>query len=139
MHTPKRYKTYEKLCYYIMNILDINLLCYPNFVYGRIIGISVQALLHSNKGSIYFLYPLISSPKMVKQEVLTSVKQIKLFVLKPCVGPPLFSVINKRGTLANLHMRPQLKHQRRCCQVCSEAHLIPWTTREHRTTNTRHR
>ena len=122
------------------NILKTTgMLCNPNFVYGRIISISVQALPYSNKGSIYFLYPLTSLPKVVKQEVLTSFEQNKLFVLKPCVGPLLFSVINKRGTLAKLHMRPQLRHQRRCCQVCSEASLIPWTTREHGTANTRHR
>ena len=67
-------------------------LCNPNFAYKRIIGILIQDLSCSNKGSLYFLYPLTSLPKMVKWEVLTSVMQIK-----PCVGPPLLSVINKKG------------------------------------------
>ena len=64
------------------NILKTTgILCNPNFVDKRIIGISVLDLLHSGKGSIYFLYPLISLPKMVKQEVPTSVEQNRLFVL----------------------------------------------------------
>ena len=58
------------------NILKTTgMLCNPNFVNKRIIGILVQDLLHSGKGPIYFLYPLISLPKMVKQEVPTSIKQ----------------------------------------------------------------
>ena len=52
------------------NILKTTgMLCKPNFVNKRIIGILVQDLLCSGKGSIYFLYPLTSLPKMVKQEV----------------------------------------------------------------------
>ena len=58
------------------NILKTTgMLCNPNFVDKRTISILVQDLLHSNKGSIYFLYPLTSLPKMVKQEVPTSIKQ----------------------------------------------------------------
>ena len=58
------------------NILKTTgMLCNPNFVDKRIIGILIQDLLRSNKGSIYFLYSLTSLPKMVKQEVPTSVKQ----------------------------------------------------------------
>ena len=41
---------------------------------------------------------------MVKQEVPTSIEQNRFFVLRPSVGPPLFSVINKRGMLAKLGM-----------------------------------
>ena len=52
-----------------------------NFINKRIIGILVQDLLRSGKGSIYFLYPLTSLPKMVKQEVPTSIEQNQLFVL----------------------------------------------------------
>ena len=58
------------------NILKTTgMLCNPNFLDKRIIGILVQDLLCSSKGPIYFLYPLTSSPKMVKQEVPTSVEQ----------------------------------------------------------------
>ena len=58
------------------NILKTTwMLCNPNFVDKRIISISVQDLLHSGKGSIYFLYPLTSLPKMVKQEVPASIEQ----------------------------------------------------------------
>ena len=64
------------------NILKTTgMLCNPNFVDKRIIGISVQDLLHSGKGSIYFLYPLASLPKMVKQEIPTSIEQNQPFVL----------------------------------------------------------
>ena len=77
--------------------VNVPLLCNQNFIYKRIISILVYTLLHSNKGSIYFLYPLTSLPKMVKQEVPTSIKQNGFFVLRPSVGPPLFSVINKKG------------------------------------------
>ena len=39
---------------------------------------------------------------MIKQEVPTSVEKNRFFVLRPSIGPPLFSVINKRGMLAKL-------------------------------------
>ena len=59
------------------NILKTTgMLCNPNFAYKRIIGISIQDLLHLNKGSLYFLYQLTSLPEIVKQEVPTSVVQI---------------------------------------------------------------
>ena len=53
-----------------------NVLCNTNFIDKRIISISIQDLLYSNKDSIYFPYPLTSLPKMVKQEVPTSIEQI---------------------------------------------------------------
>ena len=54
------------------------------------------------QSSIYFLYPLAS---FLEQEVHTSVEQNRFFVSKPCVDPPLFSVINIKGeTLAKLHI-----------------------------------
>ena len=56
--------------------LSPTMLCNPNFAYKRIIGISIQDLLCLNRGSLYFLYPLPSLPKMVKQEVPNSVTQI---------------------------------------------------------------
>ena len=46
------------------------------------------------QSSIYFLYPLTS---FLEQEVYTSIKQNRFFVLKPCVGPPLLSEINIKG------------------------------------------
>ena len=87
--------------------------------------------------SIYFLYPLTSLPKMVKQEVPASIEQDWIFVLWPCVGPPLSSVINKRGMLAKLCMMMWDWHVQEA--VCSKASLTLETTGEQRTTSTRHR
>ena len=97
--------------------------------------------IHSRKNrcfslsSIYFLYPLASLPKMVKQEIPASIKQSKIFVLVTCIGPPLSSEINKRGMLAKLCM--MLMGSRGA--VHSEASLILETFEDPRTTNTRQR
>ena len=66
----------------------------PNVLFQRISAYfknNQYFSLSPNKISIYFLYPLTSFPE---QEVHTSIEQNRFLVLKPCVGPPLFSVIN---------------------------------------------
>ena len=71
------------------NILNtIGMLCNPNFIHSR-----NNQCFHLS--SIYFLYPLASLPKMVKQEMPASMSRAN----------SLFSdQINKRGMLAKLCM-----------------------------------
>ena len=56
------------------NILKtIGMLCNPKFI--------KENNQYFSLSSIYFLYPLASLPKMVKQEMPASIKQSQLFVL----------------------------------------------------------
>ena len=115
------------------NILKTTgMLCNPNFIDKRIIGILMWAP--------YISSPLASLPKMVKQEVPASTKQNWIFVLWPSVGPPLSFVINKRGMLAKLDIDRQMGRERQEIRaVCSKASLTLETTGDQRTANTRHR
>ena len=127
----------------------VYVLCNPYFVLKQLIGISVWTLLclsNTHKETLsshplYFLYPLTSLPKIVKPGSSYFCRAaIDSLFLKPCVGPPLFSMINiKREHLLSCTWDRRPERINWCCQVCSEASLTLETTREQRTANTRDR
>ena len=94
--------------------------------------------------STYFLYPLTSIPKMVKQEMPASIGRANSLFQSPGVGPPLFSKINIREMFAGLCMMrddaadTHIETDQRS-RVHSEASLTLETFGDIRTTNTRHR